>query len=108
MAWMVLAAALLVAAFVRPGSAPLALPALFAGLMGSRRRPGAFAFKSPRNPVARLGVIFFVAGLGLEVLAWLGSYLISDPQPFLMHPQLGPDLLLASGFYGGMALGWIA
>jgi hypothetical protein len=44
-------------------------------------------------------------GLGLEAWAWLGSYLMSDPTPYLMHPQLGPDLLLAVGFYGGMALG---
>ena len=83
------------------------LPALFAGLSGWRRHSKTPTISWPRNASARLGLVFFLAGIGLEVLAWLGSYLTSDPQPFLMHPQLVPDLLLATGFYGGMALGWV-
>jgi len=85
----------------------LALPALFAGLCWWRRDATASTLEWPRNLAVRLGLLFFFAGIGLEILAWLGSYLISDPQPFLMHPQLVPDLLLATGFYGGMALGWM-
>ena len=59
-------------------------------------------------PLLGLASASFLRALRLEFLAWLGSYLNSDSLPFLMHPQLGPDLLLATGFYGGMTLAWMA
>lgn len=105
--WLLLAGVLLVAALVRPGATTLLLPALFAGLCWWRRDATAPVLEWPRNLAVRVGLLFFLAGIGLELLAWLGSYLTSDSQPYLMHPQLIPDLLLATGFYGGMALGWM-
>jgi hypothetical protein len=90
---------------ISPGAATVELPALFAALWAWRRKRGP-AFSWPRSVPVRAGLVFFFSGLGLELFPWLGSYSTRDIQPRLMHPQLGPDLVLSLGFYGGMACGW--
>jgi len=104
--WLFVAYGLALPVVANAGYAPLLLPGLFAWLQW-RFPSGPPALAWPRNAAARTGSAFFLAGLGLELLAWSGSFLTSDPHPNLMHPQLGPDMMLAVGFYGGMALGWM-
>lgn len=55
----------------------------------------------------RLGLTIIVCGLLLELFSWLSNYLNPVSEPALLHPQLGPDLLLAFGFYTGWALAWV-
>ncbi|NOR60912.1 MAG: hypothetical protein GQ535_00260 [Rhodobacteraceae bacterium] len=51
-------------------------------------------------------LLYWGAGLVTEVLAWLSDYLAGAPFPTTFHPQLLPDLIIALGFYGGMAVAW--
>jgi len=53
------------------------------------------------------GLLILACGLLAETLAWMGSYLASDPEPALLHPQLAYDLLLSPVVYGGWALAWL-
>lgn len=83
-------------------------PLVFAGVAfcaaALRRRASEPAVLGTLGFRSRLALCLTFSGLGLEACAWLGSWLAADPSPRLMHPQLGPDLLLGAGFYGGMAL----
>lgn len=58
-----------------------------------------------RRFLALLGC-FLVSGLLTETLAWAHNYVRAAPQPGLFHPQLGADLLIGLGFYGGWAVAW--
>lgn len=69
----------------------------------------------PRNDAARLPgpvrlhlfCFILLTGLALETLAWLSNFLAQEKEPALLHPQLVPDLILAAGFYSGIALAWV-
>lgn len=76
----------------------------------------AYLLRNPLEKIIRaifLGVkikfflLFLFFGLTLEFLAWLGNFVQKNPQPALLHTQLFPDLIIATGLYGGLALGWI-
>ena len=63
-----------------------------------QRLPGPLAF--------HLFFCFLVTGCLTEVLAWTSNYLKAAEIPALFHPQLGVDLLIGIGFYGGWAAAW--
>lgn len=48
-----------------------------------------------------------IAGWIAETLAWMSSYLASEPEPAMLHPQLIPDLILAVMFYGAWGVAWV-
>ena len=83
---------------------PLVFAGVALGAAALRRRANGPAFLGSLGSRSRLALCLTLSGLGLETCAWLGSWLTADPSPRLLHPQLGPDLLLGAGFYGGMAL----
>jgi hypothetical protein len=55
----------------------------------------------------RFWLLLLGTGVVTECLAWSNAYLKCDPQPALFHYQLGPDILLAAGFYSTWAVAWI-
>jgi hypothetical protein len=63
-----------------------------------QRWPGPVAF--------HLLLCFLISGALTEAIAWANSYLKADKTPALFHPQLGVDLLIGIGFYGGWAVAW--
>lgn len=50
--------------------------------------------------------LFFSLGF-LEFLSWYGNYHKCSPNPPLLHPQLGADMILAFAFYGGWVISWL-
>ena len=65
-----------------------------------------FTFSKVRPFVVRLVLAMLLGGYLAETLAWLGNGFANEPNPALLHPELLPDLLLATGFYGGWAIAW--
>jgi hypothetical protein len=104
--WIVLASGIipLIAQVSGANPGPLLIYSLFAfAFLLHERFPAAFRFAF--RPVAFAGAVIG-CGLLLEFSAWLSSYIARETEPALFHPQLIPDLLLASSFYGGWAIAW--
>jgi hypothetical protein len=99
-----LAVSLLVAAATT--DPPLVVTAAALAVAIVRRDASRPAVLRSWRPAPRFFVLLLLSGLCLELSAWLGSYLLREAQPKLMHPQLLPDLALAIGFYGGLAAAW--
>jgi hypothetical protein len=59
-----------------------------------------------RSFTLRLVFALLLGGYLAEVLAWFSNRLANETNPALLHPELLPDLLLATGFYGGWAVAW--
>lgn len=62
--------------------------------------------KDSLSPAVRFVMATVGVGLLTEVLAWIGNYNACNPVPALFHPQLVPDLILATGFYGAWGIAW--
>lgn len=59
-------------------------------------------------PVSLFSVVLFVvAGLLTETLAWASSYLANEAEPALLHPQLFADWILAVPLYGSWGVTWV-
>jgi len=71
------------------------------------RLAGALMRRLHLAPETLLVGAILVSGWLTGRLAWLSSSIGRDAHPALLHPQLIPDLILAIGFYGGWALGWL-
>ena len=69
------------------------------------RRPLA-RILSPLPAFTALIILFLFSGLITEVLAWGSTVWRGGDTPVVFHPQLGVDLTIAIGFYGGLGLGW--
>jgi hypothetical protein len=61
----------------------------------------------PLPPTVLSAVLFVLAGLLTETLAWASSYLANEAEPALLHPQLFADLILAVPLYGSWGLTWM-
>lgn len=61
----------------------------------------------PNGRVWKVSVLFLLAGMLTEILAWSNNYLKAEEEPALFHPQLIPDLIIGVGFYGGWAVAWL-
>lgn len=53
-----------------------------------------------------VGLTIFISLFTLELFSWVSEYLEGNEEVALLHPQLIPDMLLAFGFYSGIALAW--
>lgn len=86
---------------------PTLLPySLFVLSVFQRRRAARLARRIPLPPLGRLIVLMIASGLLTEVTAWAGEFLAGSTSPALLHPQLIPDLILASGLYAGWGIAW--
>ena len=83
------------------GSPPDTMPLIYLLFVAS-----VFVCRRPCLPAGALVPAFVVTGWVTEVLAWGSDVLAGKAIPVTFHPQLGVDLVLATGFYGGLGLGW--
>lgn len=90
----------------RPPDTMLLIYTVFVAACLLRRPLAALADRVPGPPAVALLLSFWLAGSLTEVLAWTNNYLKAAPEPALFHPQLGPDLIIGLGFYGGWAAAW--
>jgi hypothetical protein len=71
-------------------------------------RPLGFARAAdPRWAAPVFFLLMLASGSLAEILAWSDNLLRCAENPELLHPQLGPDLILGIGFYGSWAIAWL-
>lgn len=58
----------------------------------------------PFKPPVKFLLLVVLSSWIMETLAWLTNFLAKEPSPALFHPQLIPNLLLATGAYAGWAI----
>lgn len=72
-----------------------------------RSRIAALVKRIALNPFVKFIFLIIISGWIAETLAWATHYIAKSEVPLLLHSQLIPDLILATGFYGGWALAWV-
>jgi len=97
----------LLALFSKPPGTALLIYTLFVLGVLLRKPITALADRLTGRPEPYLFLTFLVSGSLTELFAWLNNYLEAAAQPALFHPQLGADLIVGFGFYGGWAFAWI-
>jgi len=92
--------------FARPPDVMLLIYTVFVATYAMRGRLRAWTERLPGPATLHLVALFVLSGTLTESLAWLSNYLKAAPDPALFHPQLGADLIIGFGFYGGWAVAW--
>lgn len=90
----------------RPPDVMLLIYTVFVAGCLFQRRLAALVGRLPGPLALQLLLGFLIAGALTETLAWTNNFLKAAKEPALFHPQLGADLIIGIGFYGGWAAAW--
>ncbi len=93
--------------FSEPPGVMALLYSLFVAAFILRKQARMIYQKLPGAHAVKVTVLFLLAGVLTETLAWLDNYLKAAQEPTLFHPQLLADLIIGTGFYGGWAAAWL-
>lgn len=95
----------LIGLFQRPPQFMLLIVTVFVAALFCRRAIRARLSQS--RPMLTFWMCTLASGFLAEILAWSGHFAAGSKEPALLHPQLIPDLILATGFYSGWAAAWL-
>lgn len=90
----------------RPPDVMLLIYTVFVAACLFQRRLAALVGRLPGPLALQLLLGFLISGALTESLAWANNFLKAAKEPALFHPQLGADLIIGIGFYGGWAAAW--
>lgn len=86
---------------------PLLMYPLFVLVRVARKPLSSLTDKIPLSASWKFIIYTALAGYILEIVSWMNNFFQKNPSPTLLHPQLIPNLILASGLYFPWALTWI-
>ncbi len=80
---------------------------IFVAAVLFRRKLTSLLEHLPGHTSLHLFILVLLSGSLTEILAWTNNFLRGSQEPALFHPQLIPNLILGTGFYGGWATAWL-